>query len=288
MNARSQNPSLQPHPLLEDRVAIVTGSSRGIGLAIAQALSAEGCSVVLCARGETALSRAEGCITHAGGVAFSVCADLTHPTAARQVVARTLRRFGRIDILVNNAGGLSGVDQNRSQNRPLDRPFLKLTDADWRKTLELNLMTAVRACRAVIPEMQKQRTGRIINIASTAGIDKGAKYPDYRIAKSGLIALGAALSAELAPDGIGVNTVCPGPVWTPSWEREARMKAKREGVPVEGMTQAIQAGVASTIPMGRMGHVDEVARLVAFLASPQTTWMTGAVIRIDGGGAQVL
>ncbi len=259
-----------------DRVAIVTGGSRGIGLAIAQALSAEGCGVVLCARDEKALARAEARIVRADGKVLSISGDLTQPAAAKRVVARTLRHFGRVDILVNNVGGLR---QNRA-----DRTFPELTDRDFRDTLELNLMTAVRACRAVIPPMRTQREGWIVNIASTAGQDGAAQYPDYRIAKAGLIALGRGLATDLAPDGIRVNTVCPGPVWTPSWEREAARKAKQAGVPVDDMARAIQTGVAATIPLGRMGEVEEVARLVAFLASPKNTWMTGAVLCIDGGG----
>jgi 3-oxoacyl-[acyl-carrier protein] reductase len=258
-----------------DRVAIITGGSRGIGFAIAQALSAEGCGVVLCARDGRALARAEVQIVRAAGEVLSISSDLTQPAAAKRVVARTLRHFGRVDILVNNVGGLC---------HPPDRTFLELTDRDWHDTFDLNLMTAVRACRAVIPPMRTQRSGWIINIASTAGLDGATQYPDYRIAKAGLIALGRVLATDLAPDGIRVNTVCPGPVWTPSWEREAARKAKFAGVPVDDMARAIQSGVAATIPLGRMGRVEDVARLVAFLVSPKSTWMTGAVLCVDGGG----
>ncbi len=257
---------------VEGRVAIVTGGSQGIGLATASALAAAGCAVTLSARHEAALSRAKDRIARAGGTVLAIPADLTQPAAVRRVVARTLQHFGRVDILVNNVGGLCR-----------DRPFLKLRDADWWATLELNLMTTVRVCRAVIPHMQKQRAGHIINIASTAGLDQGAAYPDYRASKAALIALGQALSVALAADGILVNTLCPGPVWTASWTREARMKARKTGKSIEEMAHALRAGVASTIPLGRMGHVDDVARLVAFLASPNTTWMTGSVIRMDGG-----
>jgi 3-oxoacyl-[acyl-carrier protein] reductase len=259
------------------RVAIITGGSRGIGFAIAQALSAEGWGVVLCARDEKALVRAEAQIVRAGGTVLALSADLTQPAAAKRVVARTLRHFGQVDILVNNVGGLC---------HPSHRTFLELTDRNFRDTIGLNLMTAVRACRAVIPPMRAQRGGWIINIASTAGLDGAAQYPDYRIAKAGLIALGRVLATDLAPDGIRVNTICPGPVWTPSWEREAARKAKQAGVPVDDMARAIRAGVAATIPLGRMGQVEDVARLVAFLVSPKSTWMTGAVLCIDGGGVR--
>ncbi len=256
-----------------ERVAVVTGASRGIGLAIARRLASEGCRVVLCARGKTALARAAKIIRHDGGVAHIVSADLTRPASARRLMAEAARHLGRIDILINNVGGLLH-----------DRPFMELSDAHWTRTLNLNLMSAVRACRAVIPHMRKQGGGHIVQIASTAGMRMEARYPDYRIAKAGLIALGEALARDLASDGIRVNTVCPGAVWTSSWEREARQKARRTGVPDEAMARKLRLDVASRIPLARMGMPEDVARVVAFLVAPETTWTTGATFRIDGGG----
>jgi 3-oxoacyl-[acyl-carrier protein] reductase len=253
------------------RVAVVTGASRGIGLAIAEALAGEGCHLVLCARGQGGLNRVAARLKRGGTSVVTFPADLTESDAARRLTAHAVRHFGQIDVWVNNVGGLLHA-----------RPFAKLTAADWQKTLALNLLSAVHSCRAVIPVMQRQKAGHIIQIASTAGIDVVTKYPDYAVAKAGLIALSQALSVELAPERIAVNTVCPGSVWTSSWDTEAKRLAG-DGDPDE-MARRIRAAVSSQIPWGRMGEPHEVARLVAFLASPQTAWMTGAVIRLDGGG----
>ncbi len=252
------------------RVAVVTGGSRGIGLAIAEALAEEGCHLVLSARGKGGLDRVAARLKRGGASVVTFPADLTQPDAARRLTTQTVRHFGQIDVWVNNVGGLLH-----------DRPFTKLTAADWEKTLDLNLLSAVHACRAVIPVMQRQKSGRIIQIASTAGLDVATQYPDYAVAKAGLIALGQALSVELAADGIAVNTVCPGPVWTSSWDKEAKRLAG-DGESDES-ARRIRAAVSAQIPWGRMGEPREVARVVAFLASPQTSWLTGAVIRVDGG-----
>ena len=256
----------------DGRVAVVTGSSRGIGLAIARALAAEGCRVVLCARGKAGLARAAADLTRKGYTVQAVVSDLTTPAGARRLVTQTLRRFGRIDLWVNNVGG------------PLHRkPLSEIDDAAWRRTLEINLFSAVRACRAVAPIMRQQKGGRIINIASTAGLDGGVRFPDYGVAKAALIAFGRALAQELATERILVNTICPGAVWTSSWDREAAKSAARTGQSIQAARDALRASVASHIPTGRMGEPEEIAGAVVFLAGPASSWTTGAVFRIDGG-----
>ncbi len=267
-------PDKKPPPASAARVAVVTGSSRGIGLAIAQTLAAEGCRVVLCARGKASLTRAADRLSREGHTVHAVAADLTTPTGLRRLVTTTLRRFGRIDLWVNNVGG------------PLYRqPLSQINDAAWRLTMEVNLFSAVRACRAVVPIMQQQKCGRIINIASTAGLDGEARFPDYAVAKAALIAFGRALAQELAADGILVNTLCPGAVWTSSWDREAAKNAIRAGQSIQAARDALRAAVASRIPTGRMGTPKEIASAVVFLAGPTSSWTTGAVFRIDGGGS---
>ena len=256
------------------RVAVVTGASRGIGLAIAQVLAAEGCRVVLCARGKTALERATSTLARKGCTVFAVTADVTTAAGTRHLVAQTLRRFERIDIWVNNVGG------------PLYRkPLPEIDAAAWRRTLDLNFFSAVRACHAVTPIMRRQKGGRIINIASTAGLDGEARFPDYGVAKAALIAFGQALAQALAPEGILVNTVCPGSVWTSSWDREAARNAAKTGQSLQATRTALRAAVAARTPTGRMGTPEEIACAVAFLASNASAWTTGAVFRIDGGGA---
>lgn len=261
---------------LKGKVAVVTGASKGIGKAIARSLAAEGSDVILCARDKKELDRAAEEIAKPGNKPLAIAADLMHPAGAKQVIQETRERFGRIDILVNNLGG------------PLHfASFMELTDDDWKAELELDLMVAVRMCREAIPLMQRQGGGRIINIASMSGIEMETKFPDYRVGKSALIALGKYLSVELAPSHILVNTVCPGAVWTPSWEFEADVLSKKHKIPKEKMLEKLKKEAGEAIPLG-IGRPDDVARVVAFLASPQVTWMTGSTIRIDGGAAKLI
>lgn len=260
---------------LKGKVAVITGGSKGIGKAIALALAAEGADIVLAARGKETLAQARAEVERIGSRVLPVTADLTKPRDVRKLIQKGVDAFGRIDLLINNLGG------------PLHfKMFLELTDDEWEATLALDLMAAVRACREAIPQMQRQGGGRIINVASMSGIEMEEKFPDYRIGKAALIALGKYLSVEFAKDKIVVNTVCPGAVWTPSWEAEAAVMAARTGKPVKETERALKRETDAAIPLG-IGSPEEVARLVAFLASPNVTWMTGSTVRIDGGAAKI-
>jgi NAD(P)-dependent dehydrogenase (short-subunit alcohol dehydrogenase family) len=259
---------------LKGKVAVVTGGSKGIGKAIALALADEGAEIVLAARGKEELFKTAAEVEKKGIGALVVPADLTKPDGPRQLIKKAIKHFGRIDLLINNLGG------------PLHfKRFLDLTDPEWEATLQIDLMAAVRTCREVIPSMQRQGGGRIINIASTSGIEMEEKFPDYRVAKAALIALGKYLSVEFAKDKIIVNTVCPGAVWTPSWEHEASLLAERMDKPAKEVEKMLKRETGAAIPLG-MGSPEEVARLVVFLASPNVTWMTGSTVRIDGGAAK--
>lgn len=260
---------------LKGKVAAVTGGSKGIGRAVALALAAEGAEIALCARGKEELSRTAAEIEKRGVGALAIQADLAKPDGPRRFIEKTIKRFGRIDLLINNLGG------------PLHfKNFLDLTDKEWEATLQLDLMATVRSCRAAIPPMQRRGGGRIINIASTSGIEMEEKFPDYRVAKAALIALGKYLSGAFAKEKIIVNTVCPGAVWTPSWENEVALLARHSGKPAEEVQKQLKKAVDAAIPLG-MGTPEEVARLVVFLASPNVTWMTGSTVRIDGGAAKI-
>ncbi len=261
---------------LKGKVAVVTGASRGIGKAIALALASEGAEVVLAARGREALSEAADEAARYGVKAFAVPVDLARPSGPGRLIRQSVKQFGRIDILVNNLGGPVCF-----------LPFLSLPDANWRATLNLDLMVAVRTCRAVIPLMQRVGGGRIINIASIAGIEVDEKFPDYSVAKAALIAFGKYLSVAFASDNILVNTVCPGSVWTSSWEAEADIMAKQEGISGREAAQTLLGRAAAEIPLGKMGDPVEIGKMVAFLSSPNLTWMTGATIRMDGGKTKI-
>jgi 3-oxoacyl-[acyl-carrier protein] reductase len=262
---------------LSGKVAVVTGASRGIGRAIAAAMAGEGVKVALCARGKEDLDMAAGEIVRKGGAALSMPCDVTRPEEVREAVERTLRKWGGIDILVNNAGG------------PLHfSGFLGLSDADWVSMLDFNLLSVIRFCREILPGMQKRGGGRIINIASVAGRQIEAKFPDYRVVKTALLSLTKCLSAEFARENILVNAVAPGAVWTPSWEREATIRANEEGLPREEVLRRMREGAAESVPIGKMGTPDDIASLVVFLASSRSGWTTGACFTVDGGSVKAV
>jgi NAD(P)-dependent dehydrogenase (short-subunit alcohol dehydrogenase family) len=251
---------------LEGKTAIVTGGSKGIGRATALALIKEGASVLICARGLAAL---EETVAAAGLPAReridSIAADLTQPAAIAQVVSKCLQRFGRIDILVNNAGSA----------RPGD--FLQLSDEAWIEDWTLKFFGYVRMARAVLPHMQHQHSGVIINIIGVGGLNPVGNYMIGGAANAALNHFTKALADATAGFGIRVVGINPGPILT---ERLLKMRG------------ALRASTASRVddetfrpitPLGRVGQPEEVADLVLFLASERASFIHGANISIDGG-----
>jgi len=253
---------------LTGRVAIVTGSSQGIGKAIALGLAQEGVRVSMCARNEKQLNEAAREIRSATGVdVFSLQTDLTNEDDIRRLVAKTAEALGRIDILVNNTGG------------PPSATFLETSEDHWRSAVNLLLMSVVSTCLEVIPHMQERKWGRIINMTSFA-----AKQPADRLVlsnalRAGILGLTKTLSNELAQDGILVNAVCPGWVFTKRVEELAKAQAKTNGK----TTEEIVKGWESQIPLKRLAQPSEIAGLVVFLASERASYITGSVIQVDGG-----
>jgi 3-oxoacyl-[acyl-carrier protein] reductase len=242
---------------LEGRVAAVTGGSHGLGYAIAEHLLAEGCRVAICARDKKRLSNATVAL---GAGVFAQTADVAKAGEVEAFIEAAAGHFGQLDILVHNAGGRGGAG-------------LQAPDAEFMQSLEVNALGGLRAARAAVPFMRRQGRGRVIFIASVYGRESGGRT-GYNMAKAAEISLAKALSRELANDNILVNSVAPGSLMFPgsSWER--RQQADPEGI----------AGfMKSDLPLGRFGKPEEVAAVVAFLASDRASLVTGACWAIDGG-----
>jgi 3-oxoacyl-[acyl-carrier protein] reductase len=242
---------------LKDKVAIVTGGSRGIGRAIALGLAAEGCNVAICARGEEKLRETEAEIKAKGVKTFAMPLDVTDGAAIEAFVERTASELGGVDILVNNAGG----------SRPGD------DDEAWQGVIDVNLLAAVRASRAVVPYMRTRGGGSIVNITSIWGREGGGA-PTYNAAKAAMTSHAKNLGLTLAGEGIRVNSVAPGSIRFPGGGWDRRVQADPEGM---------ARFVKDNIPSGRFGTPEEVANAVVFLCSPAASWVTAASLNVDGG-----
>jgi NAD(P)-dependent dehydrogenase (short-subunit alcohol dehydrogenase family) len=258
---------------LTGRVAVVTGASKGIGMAVTRTLLDEGALVVAASRSRTPeLDSLRGSLLH-------VPVDLMDPEAPAEVVARAVEAFGGVDILVNNAGG-------PPPGAKLPRfGFVELSDRDWREMFELNLFSAVRACRAAIPLMIERGGGAIVNVSSGLARQVSALNFDYAAAKAALINLTKSLSEELGAHGIRVNGVCPGPTKTAWWTDEggaadilaAHVDSDRESVITTVAPEMMQ------MTTGRLVDPQEIADAVVLLASPRSASTTGTEIVVDGG-----
>jgi 3-oxoacyl-[acyl-carrier protein] reductase len=248
---------------LQDKVAIVTGSSRGLGLASARALVAEGCRVCICARGSERLAEAAvevEAVARRPNMIMAVQADVSTPAGVTLVVDRTVDAFGGLDILVNNVGRAAGTD------------ILDTSDAEWQAAFEETLFPAIRASRLAVPHMKQRGGGAIIMIASIWGREAGGRMT-YNAVKAAEISLAKSLAQQLAPVNIRVNSVAPGSILFPGGSWHKRQQADPAG---------IAEFIKRELPFGRMGRADEVGAVVAFLASPRASWVSGASVTVDG------
>lgn len=253
---------------LRDKVAIVTGGSRGIGRAIAASLAAEGARVVICARDRKSVDAAADALRKKGGDVIGEVADVSREGDLDRVVHAAVERWGRLDILVNNAGG------------PPPGRFDQITDDDWRQAVDLGLMSAVRAMRAALPHLKESRSGRVVNILSTSvkeSVDGMLLSNSLRTAVSGLA---KTMSRELGPFGITVNNVCPAHVMTARLREVAAFRASEGTLDPRATT--------SSIALKRLAQPAEVADLVTFLVSARASYITGTSIAIDGGSTSSL
>jgi len=250
------------------RVAIVTGSSRGIGRAVAERLCREGASVALCARNRDSLAEAKRALEAlGGGRVLAVEADLTEPAAAGRVVEATAAAWGRIDILVNNAGAARGI------------PFDDLTQELWLENLQLKLFGYLRMTRQVLPHLRRNAWGRIVNVAGLAGLQPSPQSMPIGLNNAGILNVMKALADGEAAHNILVTTVCPGPILTDRQTRLLQDVARTKGITLE----EAQSEATSVIPLRRMGRPEEVADVVAFLASERASYITGSLVIVDGG-----
>ncbi|MBW3660515.1 MAG: SDR family oxidoreductase [Gemmatimonadetes bacterium] len=251
------------------RTALVTGSSRGVGRATALVLTRAGLDVVLTARGRADLEDAAAAVADAGGEGRIETCDFGDPEAVQALLDRLEEDGVAVDVLVNNVG-IARMAR-----------FEDVDDSEWTANWEVNVMSAVRCGRRLIPPMVERGWGRVVNVSSSAGKRPSAKWPAYAPTKAALQALTIVWADTYGGTGVTVNAVCPGPVRTPMWTAADGLwrEVAREGEEKEAALER----VGEKLPAGRMGEPEEVAAAIGFLCSEEAAWVHGAVLSVDGG-----
>jgi 3-oxoacyl-[acyl-carrier protein] reductase len=248
---------------LKGKVAVVTGGTEGIGRATALRLAREGAKVAICARRQEPLDTTAAELRKIGAEALAVAADVSKAADIERFIKAVIERFGRIDVLINNAG-------TSARGK-----FLEIDDKTWSADLDLKLFGAIRCSRLAAPHMKKQGGGRIINITISSAKQPGAESMPTSVSRAAGLAFTKALSKEYAADNILVNTVCIGKIKSGQHER----RYTRQGVSAEEYYRQ----AATDIPLGRVGEAEEVANVIAFLASDAASYVTGTSVNLDGG-----
>lgn len=254
---------------LGGRVALVTGGSQGIGREIARLLAAEGADLVLAARRTEVLERTASEIRALGRQVLAVTADVATPDGPAAIADAALAAFGHVDIVVNNAG--------KGHNQPLDA----LTDDDWQASIDLNLMSAVRMCRALVPQMCDRGWGRVVNISTRVALEPDPYFAAYGAAKAGLVNFSKNLANAYSRHGVLTNCIVPGLIRSEAIDQAAEKSAAETGLSVDEVMARTLA--KRPIPAGRLGEPSDVAGLVALLCSDYGSWITGACLTVDGG-----
>ena len=258
---------------LQDKVALVTGGGRGIGLGICRCLAEEGASVVVADVEET--EEAAESLKGLDGDSLALRMDVRDEESVRRGVEETLDRFGRIDILVNNAGVLGGM--------VLGVPLNDLSAEHWDRAYEVNVRGTFLACREVVPHMKERRQGKILNVASRAGRDGREALPHYGSTKAAVINFTMALAKEMAPYFVNVNAVCPGVIWTPMWDDLGRLYAEKFPE-FQGMSpRQVFDEFVRRQPLQREQTPEDIGRAAVFLVSEDARNLTGQALLVDGG-----
>jgi 3-oxoacyl-[acyl-carrier protein] reductase len=262
---------------LEGKRALVTGSSKGIGEAIARKLAAEGAIVIVHGRDRALAMRVADDIVANGGQAHVVIGDLTNDEDVERLIGDAEAFSGSIDIVVNNAGGSGGTTESWEQSRP----------ESWASAYDRNVLAAVRVTTRLLPAMRVARWGRVINISSLAATMPPANRADYSACKAAVNAMTGSMAKAVAGEGVTVNAVSPGTIHTAALDMAFRRAAAERGVTDPAAqwsdVERVALPVFAQVPLGRVGRMEEIADTVAFLASPLSGYITGVNLRIDGG-----
>ena len=256
---------------LAERVCLVTGSTSGIGLETARMLAAEGARVVVSGRREETVQQAR----EETGAALGLACDLSEPEAPAQLVARVEREIGPVDCLVNNVGFARQI------------AFEDLSEQDWASVWELNVMSYVRAIRAVVPAMRDRGFGRIVNVSSTAGKRPSTGMPNYSVSKAAVLSLSRLVADLYAKDGILCNAITPGPTASPAWLAPGGL-ADQAAEAGDKTHDDVLESVGRGRPLGRMAEPEEIAAVIVFLCSDRASYVTGAAWSADGGTVSII
>lgn len=256
---------------IKDKIAVVTGGDSGIGVATAKLLTSEGVKVALIDKTDDKLNLAAQEVGKIGEV-ICVKADLTKLPEVENAKSEILKRFGKVDILVN-AAGITGATGD----------FLELSDEDWHETIEVDLMSAVRVCRAFIPSMRESGWGRVVLISSEDALQPYIDELPYCAAKAGVLNLAKGLSKAYAKDGVLVNSVSPAFIATPMTDAMMKQQAQQKGISFEEAISQFLKNNRPHLELNRRGKAQEVAAVIAFLCSQQASFVLGANYRVDGG-----
>jgi 3-oxoacyl-[acyl-carrier protein] reductase len=262
---------------LDERACLVTGSTAGIGLAVAVRLALAGARVAVCGRNAERLAHAVQAVSTAGAVdVLGIETDLADPAGVALAVERTAERFGGIDVLVNNVG-----------EAQLGR-WDELSDETWDASWNLNVMSYVRASRAALPHLKRSDQARIVNVASTSGKRPSIGMPDYSVTKAAVLSLSRLLADSHAADGILVNAVCPGPSLTAAWLADGGLADQQVAIGAAADREGALVRAGKGRPIGRMAEPGEIADVVVFLCSQRASYVTGAAWGVDGGTVPII